>query len=179
MQAKLMINLNQTPMHQTNIDEALQKRFPEGVALVVCQDQKGMVDVTPVGWFMLCNSEPKCWAVSLAQKHYSHKVITATGEFVLCLPSYSQKEDVLYCGGVSGWNEDKLKKCHFKMISAQKIKPPLLQDCIACFECKVIKKTKVPDHTIFIGEILAAHISEQKDKLYNLGERSFLKWEIK
>jgi len=165
-------------MKQINTEVAVKKRYPEGVALVVCKDKKGMVDVTPIGWFTLCNSKPRCWAISLYHKHYSHKVISETNEFVLCLPSFSQKEDILYCGSVSGWKEDKLTECKFKTLSSKKVNPPLLEDSIVCFECKVIEKAKAPDHTVFIGEVLIAHVSDRKDKTYNLGDRTLIKWEI-
>lgn len=163
-------------MKQVDIEQAIKKRYPEGVALVVCKDEKGMVDITPIGWFMICNSKPRCWAISLQHRHYSHKVISETGEFVLCLPSYSQKDDVLYCGTVSGRNEDKLNKTRFKTIPSKKVKPPILKDCIACFECRVIEKVKAPDHTIFIGEILSAYISNKKDKTYNFGSHKLIEW---
>ena len=165
-------------MRQTSTELAVKKRHPEGVALVVCKDKKGMVDVTPIGWFMLCNSNPRCWAIALYHKHYSHKVISETKEFVLCLPSFKQKDDILYCGSVSGWKVDKLKKCKFKTIASEKVKPPLLVDSIACFECRVINKVKAPDHTIFVGEILNSYISERKDKTYNLGSHNLIKWEM-
>lgn len=166
-------------MKQIETELAVKKRHPEGVALIVCKDKKGMVDVTPIGWFMLCNSKPRCWAIALYQKHYSHKVISETNEFVLTLPSFKQVKDILYCGSVSGWKVDKLKKCKFKTILANKVKPPLLEDSIACYECKVINKIKAPDHTIFIGEVLVSYISDRKDKTYNLGSRNLIKWEIK
>lgn len=163
-------------MKKVDTETAVEKRYPEGVALVICKDKKGMVDVTPIGWFMPCNSKPRCWAISLYHRHYSHKVISETGEFVLCLPSYKQRKDILYCGSVSSWNVDKLKKCKFKTILSKKVKPPVLEDSIACFECKVIIKTKAPDHTIFIGKVLTAYISDRKDKTYNLGSHNLIKW---
>ena len=166
-------------MRQIDTEAAIKKRYPEGVALVVCKDAKGKASVTPIGWFTLCNSKPRCWAICLYNKHYSHNVISRTREYVLCLPSYSQRKDILYCGSISGWKEDKLKHCKFKTVRAKKIKPPILENSIACFECKVIKTCNAGDHTIFIGEILASYISGRKDKTYNLGERNLIKWNIK
>lgn len=165
-------------MNIVETEEAIKKRHPEGVALIVCQDISGKVNITPIGWFTLCNSKPRCFAICLYNKHYSHKAILETSEYVLCLPSYSQKEDVLYCGSVHGWDTDKLKNCKFKTISSQKVKPPIIKDSIACFECKVIKTCDTGDHTIFIGEIVASYISDKKDKTYNLGERKLIKWEL-
>ena len=164
-------------MKKVNIEESIKKRHPEGVALIVCRDKK-KTSVTPIGWFMLCNSDPRCWAISLYHKHYSHKVISETKEFVLCLPSCSQKKDILYCGNVHGWNVDKLKNCNLKTIPSKKVKPPIIENSIACFECKVIKTCNLKDHTIFIGEILTSYISDRKDKVYNLGERKLIEWKL-
>ena len=161
------------------IEEAIKKRHPEGVALIVCQDEKGKVNVTPIGWFTLCNSKPCCFAICLYNKHYSHKVILETKEYVLCLPSYSQKEDILYCGSVHGWDTDKLKNCKLKTLPSKNVKPPILKDSIACFECKVINTANAGDHTIFIGEVITSYVSDRKDKTYNFGDRILIEWELK
>ncbi|KKP27668.1 MAG: Flavin reductase domain protein FMN-binding protein [Parcubacteria group bacterium GW2011_GWA2_31_28] len=160
-------------------EDAIKKRHPEGVALITCKDNSGKVNVTPIGWFTLCNSKPRCWAICLYHKHFSHKVIAETKEYVLCLPSYSQKEDILYCGSVHGWDVNKLDHCKLKTLPSKKIKAPILKDSIACFECKVIKSVDGGDHTLFIGEIVESYVSERKDKVYNLGERHLIEWKLK
>jgi len=162
-------------MKKIDVESAVKARYPESVCLVVVKDKKGKVSVTPAGWSMLCNSKPRCWAVSLYHKHFSNKAISDTNEFVYCIPSFKQKEDILYCGEVSGWDVDKMKNTKFETIPSNKIKPPLLKDCIACFECKVIEKVKTPDHTIFVGEILESYLSGRKDKVYNHGMRDLFK----
>lgn len=163
-------------MKDIAIDEAIKKRHPEGIALIVCKENSGKVSITPISWFTLCNSKPRCWAICLYHKHYSHKVISETKEYVLCLPSFAQKDDILYCGSVHGWDIDKLKNCKLKTIPSLKIQPPIIEDSIACFECKVINTCDTGDHTIFIGEIVASHISDRKDKTYNIGERHLVEW---
>jgi flavin reductase (DIM6/NTAB) family NADH-FMN oxidoreductase RutF len=164
-------------MQPVSIDEAIKKRHPEGVALIVCKDSK-KVSVTPIGWFTLCNSNPRSWAICLSNKHFSNKVISETHEFTLCLPSFTQKDDILYCGSVSGWEVDKLANCKLKTIESKKVKPPILKDSIACFECKVINAFNAGDHTIFQGEIVEAYVSNKKDKVYNLGERTLVEWDL-
>lgn len=164
-------------MKPAQIDEAIKMRHPESVALIVCKDEK-KVNVTPIGWFTLCNSRPRCWAICLSNKHFSNKVISETKQFILCLPSYLQKEDILYCGSVSGWNVDKLENCKLKTIESKQVKPPILKDSIACFECKVIKTLDAGDHTIFVGEIVESYVSGRKDKVYNFGERTLIEWDL-
>jgi flavin reductase (DIM6/NTAB) family NADH-FMN oxidoreductase RutF len=165
-------------MHSTTSEEAVKKRHPEGVALIVCKDERGKVNITPIGWFTLCNSNPRSWAICLYHKHFSHKVISETKEYVLCLPSYSQKDDILYCGSVHGWDVNKLENCNLKTTPSQKIKPPLLENSVACFECKVTKTCDTGDHTIFIGEIVASYTSEMKEKVYNFGSRNLVSWKL-
>ena len=165
-------------METSLLEEAVKKRYPEAVALIVCQD-KDKINVTPIAWFTLCNSNPRCWAISLYYKHYSHQVISETKEFVLCLPSYSQKDDILYCGSVHGWNIDKLKNCKLKTVPSKKVRPPIIENSIACFECQVIKTLDTGDHTIFIGEVSASYISDKKDKVYNLGEKTLIEWKMR
>jgi len=165
-------------MRKVNIEEAIKKKFPEPVGLVVCLDEKGVVDITPVGWFMTCNFTPKSWAISLGHTRYSHEVISKTSEFSLCLPTYKQKGDIIYCGTHSGRDVNKLENTSFETMPASRIKAPILRDCIACYECKVINKLDLADHTIFIGEILDSSICENINKIYSLGDLKFTKWEI-
>jgi len=159
-------------MNKASIEEAIKKRYPEAVALIVCKDKNNKINITPIGWFTLCSSEPRCWAICLYKKHYSHKVISETKEFVLCLPSHKQKNDILYCGSVHGHNVDKLKNCRLKTIPSKIINTPILEGSVAAYECRVIKSIITGDHTIFIGKIVESYTSKEKDKVYNHGDHN-------
>jgi len=43
---------------------------------------------------------------------------------------------------------------------ARKVRAPIIEECVAHLECKVYKKVQAGDHTIFIGEIVAAYANE-------------------
>jgi flavin reductase (DIM6/NTAB) family NADH-FMN oxidoreductase RutF len=73
---------------------------------------------------------------------------------------------------------NKLENCKLKTIPSQKVKPPILENSIACFECKVTKTCDAGDHTIFIGEIVASYTSDIKEKVYNFGSRNLVKWKL-
>lgn len=162
-------------MKQVEIEEALKFRHPEIVVLVVTKSKEGKIDITPIGWAMLGSSNPKTWAIGIAKKHYSHKAILDTKEFTVCLPHVSQKKDVLFCGSCSGWKINKLPKTKFKILPAKKVSTPFIDESLACFECKLIDQMDTSDHTIFLGEIVAAHISGNNDGLINLGEGNLVK----
>jgi len=162
-------------MRQVEVEEALKFRHPEIVVLIVTKSKEGKTDITPLGWAMLGSSKPPTWAIGVAKKHYSHKAILETKEFTVCLPSFKQKDDVLYCGTHSGWQVDKLKETNFKTLPAKKVQTPLLDEALACFECQLINQMDTSDHTIFLGEIVAAHVSGKDEGLINLGAHYLVK----
>ena len=156
-------------MKQLDTEEVVKQRFPEAVALVVSKDTEGKVNLCPVGFFSLMAWKPKVWAIGLYESHYSTKVIGDTNEFVLCLPAMEQVKDVLYAGSVHGWHIDKTKQTHLTFLQSTHVAPPLIDGAIACFECKVVQKHIVFDHTVFFGEVIASHGTEKTwhDKVYH------------
>ena len=86
----------------------------------------------------------------------------------------AQEADVLVFGTKSGRDCDKLAQTGAATTPACKIDSVLLDDAVANFECKVVGEIETGDHTIFVGEIVAAHVSEEeKRRLYNLGDFTF------
>ncbi len=57
---------------------------------------------------------------------------------------------MLYCGSVHGWDTDKLKGCKLKTTPSQKIKPPIIENSIACYEYRVVKTLDTGDHTFLL-----------------------------
>ena len=161
---------------KTVINEAMKFRHPEIVVNVVTLSKENKVDITPIGWATLGSSNPRTWAIGIAKRHYSHKAILETKEFTVCIPSFKQASDTLYCGKTTGWKVDKLNETKFKTIPACKVKTPLLDESLACFECKLIDQMPTSDHTIFLGEVLCAHVSGESDGLINTGGRTLVKF---
>jgi flavin reductase (DIM6/NTAB) family NADH-FMN oxidoreductase RutF len=161
-------------MKEVDIEEALKFRHPEIVVNVVTKSAKGKIDVTPIGWAMLGSSKPKTWAIGVGKDHFSHKAILESKEFTVCLPSFSQKEETLFCGTHTGWKTDKLAEAGLKISPAIKVSTPLLDGSLACYECKLVDQMETSDSTIFLGEILAAHTSGQNAGLINLGHSNLV-----
>lgn len=162
-------------MKQVEIEEALRFRHPEIVVNVVTKSAEGKIDVTPIGWATLGSANPKTWAIGVGKEHYSHKAILDTKEFTVCLPHFKQKKDTLFCGSHTAWKTDKLPQTNFKLLPATKVSTPLLDESLACFECKLIDKMETSDSTIFLGEIVVAHLSGENEGLINLGHSNLTK----
>jgi len=113
-------------------------------------------------------------AISVGLTSYSHKLISEGGEFVLCFPSEDMEDAVRYCGTHSGREVDKFRETGLTPLPAKYVKPPLIEEGVVNMECKVVDQLRTGDHTIFVGEILATYLSEEKKKvLFNLGNDRF------
>jgi len=157
--------------------EAIRRKYPEPVVLVISCDSDGKANVMPAGWSMIAAGNPPMLAVAIDQSNYTHQLIKETGEFVLAFPSGHMQKVIEYTGSRSGRDTDKFVECRLETLSSKHVKPPLLKEAVSCFECKLRGKLETGDHTIFAGEVLASYISEKyKDRLYNFGNGRF--WTI-
>jgi len=154
--------------------EAIERKYPEPVVLVVSCDREGKPNVMPAGWSMVTSENPPMLAVAINRINYTHKLIEEAGEFVLAFPNEEMKTIIEYTGSCSGKDTDKFADCSIETLRSEYVKPPLIRDAVACFECKLRAKLMTGDHTIFAGEVVASHISDKyKHRLYNFGDGEF------
>ena len=119
---------------------------------------------------MQTSFRPRLVAISVGKTRHSHKLIAESREFVLALPGEDLAEAVRVCGSSTGRSVDKFKETGLRRVPAKKVAPPLIGECIANNECKVIATLDTGDHTIFVGEVVAAYVSDEKKKpLYHFG----------
>ena len=157
-------------MKKASISEAINRKYPEWIFMLVTKAKDGRVNAMPAGWCMFTSMNPTMLAVSVGLKRYTHGVLQDSDSFVLTYPSEVQKEAVLFCGANSGSRVDKLAETDLTTTPASKVDVPLIEESVACFECEKRGMLKSGDHRIFTGEVLAAHVSESpRKKIYNTG----------
>jgi len=158
-------------MKRVQPGEAIKRKYPEWIVLVVTMDQQGQVDVMPAGWCMVTSGRPLMLAVSIHPARHTHKLLSEAQEFVISFPAVGQGPAVWYCGSHSGRDVDKIANTDLQLLPAAEIKTPLLQGAVANFECRLVKQMDTGDHTIFVGEVAAAHVEEEAaGRLVNFGE---------
>ncbi|MBS3787238.1 flavin reductase family protein [Candidatus Bipolaricaulota bacterium] len=154
-------------MKQVKPETAIVRKHPSWIFQVVTAKKNGRPNAMPASWCTFCSAEPIMMAVSVALDRHTHELLEETDDFVLAFPNKEQKEDVFYCGRNSGENVDKFEKTNLETTPAAEINTPLIEDSVACFECKKSGSIESGDHTIFIGELSATHVSEKyTEKIY-------------
>lgn len=161
---------------------ALRLLHPRPTVLVSCL-LDGKPNIITVAWSTPLSHDPPLLGVSIGLERYSHEVIDKSGEFVVNVPTVELIEQTIFCGEKSGREVDKFKEAKLTPIPSLKVKAPSILECVAHLECKVAQRIRVGDHTLFVGEVLAARVNrgifkrvfdpEKVQLIMHLGGREF------
>ncbi len=80
--------------------------------------------------------------------------------FSVNVPSTDTVKETDYCGLVSGSKVDKVEVCRFKVFYGKLVSAPLLEQCPVNLECRVVHILDLGSHSLIIGRISEAHVSE-------------------
>lgn len=137
---------------------------PRNTVLVTTVGKDGRPNVLAVAWITPISVNPPYLGISVKPERYSHKLLLETGEFVVNVPTFDLAEKVMICGRKSGRQVDKFKEAGLTIEEAKVVKAPIIKECAAHLECKVVNRFEVGDHDFFVGQVLAAYVSEKHFK---------------
>ncbi len=133
---------------------------PVPPALVVC-GPADRPNVITVAWTGIVNSHPPLTYVSVRPERYSYGLINGTGEFTINMPTSKMARETDLCGTLTGAKTDKIARCGFSLLPSEKISVPVIAECPLSLECRVVSKTDLGSHTMFMAEILAVQVDSR------------------
>lgn len=131
-----------------------------GPVVLVTSSFQGKNNIVSVAWVTPVSHDPPLVGISIAEKHFSNKLIKESREFVINVPGNDLKEKVEFCGSVRGENIDKFKEAKLTATKALKLKTPLIDECLAHLECRLVDSHEEGDHTVFVGQVISASALE-------------------
>ena len=144
---------------------------PEVVAWAVAEHD-GERSICPLGWTMRTSSSPPMMAISVAPSRFTHGLIEGAGAFVLAYPGRELAQATAYCGSHSGRDVDKFAEAGVTASPGGRVAAPRVAECVANLECRVVDRFTTGDHSIFVGEVVAAWAQEEPGKLLCLVDGS-------
>lgn len=130
------------------------------VVMATCVDSEGRANIITLGMYMPISFKPCLVCIGVSPKRYSHDLIAESGEFVVNAPSIDLVEETHFCGTRSGRDVDKFAETGLTPAPARRVKPPIIEECFGHLECRVVQSHVCGDHTLFVGEVLAAYADE-------------------
>lgn len=134
---------------------------PHPAVLITTISKADEPNIIAVAWIIPTSFKPPLLAISVGKTRYSHKLLEETGEFVVNIPAKELLDKVEYCGSTSGRNVNKFEKAGLTPNPAKKVKAPIIEECVAHIECRVVDRLPTGDPTLFVGEVLAAYADEE------------------
>lgn len=149
---------------------------PGPVIMVTTISPKGKPNVMSMAWHMVVDFEPALIAFIMGSENDSFKNLMKTKECVINIPGAELAPTVVHVGNNHGAYMDKFKKFHLTPEPASLVKPPLIKECYAHLECKVVNMTMAKKYNLFILEAVKAWITPSKKRqrqLHHMGNGIF------
>jgi flavin reductase (DIM6/NTAB) family NADH-FMN oxidoreductase RutF len=126
------------------------------VLLTTCH--KGRQDVMSQSWHTMLEFEPPQIAAVVSNRNASYDMLKATRECVIAIPTVELVDAVVGCGNTSGSKLDKFAAFGLTPAAAQLVGAPLIEECYANLECRVIDTRMVNRYGLFVLEAVKAWI---------------------
>ena len=143
------------------------------VVLVATHDgQKN--NVMTISWTMVVDFTPT-FAMTTGPWNHSYAALRKSRECVIAIPTVDQIDRVVGVGTCSGGDTDKFERFGLTPLAAQHVRAPLIRECLANIECKVVDI--VEKHNIVVLEGVAAYRDasrKEKRTIHAVGDGTFI-----
>lgn len=143
------------------------------VVLITTHDGKKN-NIMTISWTMVVDFTPM-FAMTTGPWNYSFSALRKTKECVIAIPTVDLLDKIVGVGTCSGADTDKFEKFMLTPVKGKHVKAPLIKECLANIECKVIDI--VEKHNIVILEAIAAYVDDkrkEKRTLHAVGDGTFI-----
>jgi flavin reductase (DIM6/NTAB) family NADH-FMN oxidoreductase RutF len=116
-------------------------------------------------------------ACVISNRNYSFGLLQASGECVINIPTVEIAEKVAGCGNTSGANVDKFERFGLSPKPASLVGAPLIDECHANLECRVVDTSLVNKYGLFVLEVVQAWVDpavEDPRTIHHLGSGNFM-----
>ena len=131
-------------------------------------------NIMTISWTMVLDFTPM-FAITTGPWNYSYAALRKSRECVIAIPTVDQIDQVVGVGTCSGADTDKFEKFGLTPMKGKHVRSPLIKECLANIECKVIDIVK--KHNIVVLEGVAAYFdSSRKEKrnIHAIGDGTFI-----
>jgi flavin reductase (DIM6/NTAB) family NADH-FMN oxidoreductase RutF len=147
-----------------------------GPVVLVTTAHKGRANVMTMSWLTMMEFEPPLVGCVLSGRNYSFEALTRTRECVLNIPTADLAQKVVKVGNSSGRKLDKFKAFGLTPLPASQVAPPLIAECYANLECRVVDTRMVNRYNFFVLEVVKAWVDpaqKNPQTLHHQGKGSF------
>lgn len=160
-------------MRQFKLGKAFTLMESGPVVLVTTQDGEKN-NIMTISWTMVVDFTPQ-FALTTGPWNHSFAALKKRRECVIAIPTVDMLDQVVGIGTCSGSDTDKFARFGLTPMGGKVVKAPLIKECLANIECKVIDI--VSKHNIVVLEGVAACMNtarKEKRTIHAVGDGTFI-----
>ncbi|HEX2966538.1 MAG TPA: flavin reductase family protein [Syntrophorhabdaceae bacterium] len=160
-------------MRKLQISKAFTLIESGPVVFVTTHDGKKN-NLMTISWIMVVDFTP-VFAITTGPWNYSFAALRKMKECVIAVPTVDILDKVVGVGTCSGADTDKFEKFNLTPVKGIHVKAPLIKECIANIECKLVDI--VNKHNIVVLEGVAAYfdtLRKEKRTIHAVGDGTFI-----
>jgi len=128
------------------------RRFIEpGPIVMVSSAHKGERNIMTLGWHMMLGLEPATIGCFIWDENRSFSLIRRSKQCVINLPTIDLIDAIIGVGNTHKSTVDKFEQFGLTPVDASKVDAPLIAECYANFECKLVDTSQINRHGLFVN----------------------------
>ena len=134
-------------------------------------------NVMSMSWHSMLEFEPPLIGCVVSDRNHSHGLLTASSECVINIPGVEIADKVVRCGNSTGRRTDKFKNFGLTPRPGQLVGAPLIDECFASLECRVVDTSMVAKYGFFVLQVVKAWRDpavKHPRTIHHLGRGSFM-----
>jgi flavin reductase (DIM6/NTAB) family NADH-FMN oxidoreductase RutF len=136
------------------------RRFLEpGPIVLVSSAHRGERNVMTLGWHVVLGFDPSLVGCYIWDENHSFSLIRRSRECVINVPTVDLIDAVIAVGNSHGPGVDKFAAFGLTPVEASKVGAPLIAECYASFECRLVDTSLIRRYGFFVFEVVKAHVA--------------------
>lgn len=129
-----------------------------GPVLLLTTAHRGRDNVMTMSWHTMMEFEPPLVGCVVSEADFSFAALRLRRQCVLNIPTAELAPAVVRCGNSSGRTVDKFKAFGLTRVPASQVDAPLIAECYANLECRVVDTRLLKRYNFFVLEVLKAWV---------------------
>lgn len=129
-----------------------------GPVVLVTTARKEVANIMTMSWHTMMEFEPPLIGCVISGRNASFDALRATKECTINIPTQILAKQVVGIGNCSGRTVDKFARFGLTAVKAAEVKAPLIAECYASLECRVVDTRLANHYNFFILEVVRAWV---------------------
>ncbi len=151
--------------------ERVYQLLEPGPVVLLTTARKGRANVMTLSWHAMLDFVPPLVCLVVSRQDYSRGLLNPTKQCVINIPDAPLARAVVGVGNCSGRDADKFARFGLTKVPATVVRPPMIQECFASLECRVVDSSMADVYDLFVVEVIAAWADSRAENPRTLHHR--------